>query len=112
MFKLISQVFTDKSQPKGRKQLQDHIEDTGVQRMAKMNAARRRTEELCLESETTDSDDKKDILSRARDLEVGGSWRGYTSRGKDECERRNGYIAKDWQNRCSQLPGFKVDPDY
>src|SRR5262245_40084386 len=100
MFKLISQVFTANSQPKGGKQSVEHSEDTGVHRMAKMNAAkasaaRRRTEELCLDGEITDSDDKKDILSRARDLEVGGSWRGYTSRGKDECERRNGYIAKD-----------------
>lgn len=106
MFKLISQVFTDKSQSV------DHVEDTGVHRMAKMNAARRRTEELCLEGETTDSDDKKDILSRARDFEVGGSWKGYTSRGKDESERRNGYIAQDWQKRVSRLPGFKVDPEY
>jgi|AGTN01.1.fsa_nt_gi hypothetical protein len=106
MFKLISMVFTDKSDAV------DHIQDTGVQRMARMNAARQRTEELCPESETTDSDDKKDILSRARDYEVGSSWKGYTFRGKDERERRNGYIVKDWQKRCSHLPGFKVDPEY
>lgn len=106
MFKLISQVFTDKSDQV------DHIEDTGVQRMARMNAARRAAEELCLESETTDSDDRKDILSRVRDYEVGSSWKGYTSRGKDEHERRNGYIVADWQKRCAHLPGFKVDPDY
>lgn len=108
MFKLISKVFSDKSEAETIEQ----IESTGVERMAKMNAARRRTEEPRLEFETEDCDEKKDILSRARDLEVGGSWKGYTSRGKDERERRDGYIAKDWQRRCAQLPGFKVDPEY
>ncbi len=103
MFKLISQVFSDKSEQV------DHIEDTGVNRMVRMNAARRLTDTV--DDGDRECDDKKDFLSRARDSEVGGG-RSYTSRGKEEHNRRMGSLVKDWHRRMAHLPGFKVDPEY
>lgn len=109
MLKLIRRLFTEK--PPALSNKIDHAENAGMERMS----ARRKSIEmsqLVVPEEADDCEEKKDILSRARDFEIGRAGKGYTFKGKEERTRRMGSIIKDWQDRVRHLPGFEVDPGY
>jgi len=108
MLKLLSKIFTEKPPAL------EGAQDANISRMSRM---RRKTTEMVLMAEVLHDDGeqieaRKDILSKARDMEIGTSFKGYSSRAKDENERRNGSLIKDWHERISHLPGFEVDPTY
>ena len=110
MLKLLSKLFREKPP-----QI-DLACDAGMERMAKK---RRKTAEMAaMAAAVCDDDDlleeqndaRKDILSKARDMEIGTSWKGYSIRGKEEHERRMGSLIRDWHERVNHLPGFETDP--
>lgn len=109
MLKLLSRLFREKPPAI------ELAQDGGLARMSRM---RRKTDEMAALVESMQDDDdpveqndqRKDILSKARDMEIGTSYKGYTSRAKDEHERRSGSLIRDWHERISHLPGFEVDP--
>ncbi len=104
MFKLLHKIFIQKP-PKI-----DHAEHTGMERMSRM---RRKTDEIVIaETESDEAEEKRDLLTRARDAEIGESWKTYSFKGKEENERRMGSIIRDWKERVRHLPGFEVDPQY
>lgn len=107
MLKLLSKIFTEKPPALD-------AQDANLDRMSRM---RRKTTEMALMAEVLYDDgeqieSRKDILSKARDLEIGTSFKGFSTRAKDENERRHGSLIKDWHERISHLPGFEVDPQF
>jgi len=109
MLKLLSKIFREKPPA---------IDTTQQANMARMSRMRRKTSEMEALLQAIHGDDdspeqtdsRKDILSKARDMEIGTSYKGYTSRAKEEHERRMGSLIQDWHERVSHLPGFEVDP--
>jgi len=106
MLKLLSKLFKEKPPAI------DTTQELGMARMAKK---RRKTTEMALMLSVIGDDDldgeqndpRKDILSKARDMEIGTSYKGYSSSARDEKERRNGSLRKDWHERINHLPGFE-----
>jgi hypothetical protein len=106
MLKLLSKIFKEKSSP---------VDTTQEQGMARMAKRRRKTTEMALMISAATSDDlddeqieaRKDILSKARDMEIGTSYKGYSSSAKDTTERRTGSLINDWHERINHLPGFE-----
>jgi hypothetical protein len=109
MFKLLSKLLREK--PKAL----DAYQLAGMERMSHR---RRKTDEMAAPSTPPRRSEpvneggggRKDLLSKARDLEIGTSFSGYTFRGKNQNERRMGSLIRDWHDRISHLPGFEVDP--
>lgn len=109
MLKLLSKLFKEKPPAI------DTTHDQGLARMAK---TRRRTSEMALmvaaisgdEDNAEQIDSRKDILSKARDMEIATSYKGYTS-CEEEKERRMGSVVKDWHERINHLPGVG-EPQY
>lgn len=108
MLKLLSKIFSEKPPAL------ETAQDAALERMARM---RRKTTEMtamfqAVHGEDEQIESRKDILSKARDLEIGTSYKDYTTRAKDENARRNGSLIRDWHQRISHLPGFEVDPQF
>lgn len=101
MLKLLSKIFKEKPL------VLDTTQDLG---MARMEKRRKKTTEMALtiarhEFEHEQNDSRKDILSKARNMEIGTSYKGYSSRARDEKERRTGTLIKDCFERINHLPG-------
>lgn len=106
MLKLLSKIFKEKPPSI------DTAQNQGMERMAKR---RRKTTEMALMASAIAGDDlddgqidsRKDILSKARDMEIGTSYKGYSSSAKEYDERRTGSLIKNWHERINHLPGFE-----
>ena len=106
MLKLLSKIFKEKPPAI------DTAQNLGMERMAKR---RRKTTEMARMASAIAGDDlddeqidpRKDILSKARDMEIGTSYKGYSSSAKDFDERRTGSLIKNWHERINHLPGFE-----
>jgi Zn-finger domain-containing protein len=108
MLKLLSKLFKEKPPAL------DTAQDASMKRMSRMR--RKSTEMAALAGVLRDGEDqnesRKDILSKARDMEIGTTFKGFSTRAKDENERRHGSLIQDWHERINHLPGFDVDPQY
>lgn len=106
MLKLLSKIFKEKPPAIDTKQ------DQGLERMTKR---RRKTNEMAMMISAIAGDDladeqfdsRKDILSKARDMEIGTSYKGYSSSAKDTNERKTGALHKNWHERINHLPGLE-----
>lgn len=106
MLKLLSKIFKEKPPAL------DTTQELGMERMAKR---RRKTNEMALMISAITSDDpddeqidsRKDILSKARDMEIGTSYKGYSSSARDSNQRRTGSLINNLHERINHLPSFE-----
>ncbi len=104
MLKLLSKIFKEKPP------VIDAKAEVGMTRMAKM---RRKTTEMALmleavtdyDQDAEQNDLRKDILSKARDMEISTSYKGYSSSAREMEERKIGPVVKDWHERINHLSG-------
>ncbi len=107
MLKLLSKLFREKPPTI------NYADEKGIARMSKM---RRKSMEMAQLAESIDEqgesseqgEGRKDILSKARDMEIETTYRGYS--GRDE--QRKSRSVSDWHKRVSHLTGFEVDPQF
>ncbi len=95
----------------------DHSDLTGLERMNKM---RRKTDEIAKLHDVINDEDqsqsdgelRRDFLTKAREFEIGNSWKECTFREKHEKDGKTARMIPDWQDRVRHLPGFDADPQY
>ncbi len=108
MLKLLSKLFRKKPPTIS------YADEKGLARMSKM---RRKTMESAQLSESVDEhgestseiEGRKDILSKARDMEI-ETYKGYMA--KDEQRKKSRSTFSDLQKRVNHLTGFEVDPQF
>lgn len=121
MFKVISMILSPKiKEPEASEKTRqtpsqnpETEKEVVIDRMVRMRARITSQNLKALkvpESCEDEKENRKDIISKGRDMDPARPSEAFTSRGKKERARRMGSVARDWQERVSHLPGFDVDP--